>query len=103
MAGVPHREVRSHLEGDDSVSRQGGSDTLPRADDRVALYNIGSSDQRGVAEFFVLLGPEHFATYLAELVEALETGSDPGAFWAKWIDVVCERTRTKADGPEGRG
>jgi hypothetical protein len=25
------------------------------------IENIGSSDQRGVAEFFVLLGPEHFA------------------------------------------
>jgi hypothetical protein len=53
---------------------------------------IGSSDQRSVAEFFVLLGPELFATYQAELVQTLETGSDPGAFWAKWIDVVVERT-----------
>jgi hypothetical protein len=26
------------------------------------IENIGSSDQRGVAEFFVLLGPEHFGT-----------------------------------------
>ena len=52
-------------------------------------------------EFFARLWPEHFGTYLAELVEALETGSDPGAFWAKWIDVVCESTKTKADGPEG--
>jgi len=50
------------------------------------------SDPGGVAEFFVLLGPEHFAAYQAGLVEALEAGSDPGAFWAKWIDVVVERT-----------
>jgi len=27
----------------------------------------------------------------AELVDALESGSDPCAFWAKWIDVVIER------------
>jgi len=26
------------------------------------------------------------------MVETLEKGSDPGAFWAKWIDVVVERT-----------
>jgi hypothetical protein len=56
------------------------------------VENIGSSDQRGVAEFFVLLGPERFGAYLAELVETLEMGSDPGAFWAKWIGVVVERT-----------
>ena len=65
-----------------------------------SIETIGSSDQGGLAEFFPLLGPELFATYQAELVETLETGSDPGAFWAKWIDVVCERTRTKADLPE---
>ena len=39
------------------------------------------SDQGGVAEFF----------------ELLETGSDPGAFWAKWIDVVVERTPPEDD------
>jgi hypothetical protein len=65
------------------------------------IENIGSSDQRGVAEFFVLLGPERFEEYVAEMMETLETGSDPGAFWAKWIDVVCERTKTRADAPEG--
>jgi hypothetical protein len=59
---------------------------------------IGSSDQRSVAEFFVLLGPELFARYQADLVEALETGSDPGAFWAKWIDVVVERKSPEIDG-----
>jgi hypothetical protein len=48
----------------------------------------------------VLLGQEHFGTYLAELVEALETGSDPGAFWAKWIDVVVERTPPETDEPK---
>jgi len=35
------------------------------------------------------------------MVETLDTGSDPEAFWAKWIEIVCERTRTKADAPEG--
>ncbi len=59
------------------------------------IANIGSSDQRDVAEFFVLLGPESFSTFLTELVEALETGSDPDAFWAKWIEVVVERTRQR--------
>jgi len=43
----------------------------------VPLYNIGSSDQRGVAEFFFLLGPEHFGTYVAELVVAREPRSFP--------------------------
>jgi len=61
---------------------------------------IGSSDQRSVAEFFVLLGPEQFGTYVAELMEALETGSDPGAFWAKWIDVVVARTMPETNEPK---
>ena len=56
------------------------------------IEKTGSSDQRGVAEFFVLLGPEQFDEYVAEMVETLETGSDPGESWAKWIDVVVERT-----------
>jgi len=60
---------------------------------------IGSSDQGGVAEFFDLLGPELFARYQAELGETLETGSDPGAFWAKWIDVVVEGTPPEHDEP----
>ena len=60
---------------------------------------IGSSDQRSVAEFFVLLAPEQFSTYLAGLVEALETGSDPGRFSAKGIDVVVERTPPEAQVP----
>jgi hypothetical protein len=51
------------------------------------IENIGSSDQRGVAEFFVHLGAERFEDYVAEMVETLETGSDPGAFWAKWPRV----------------
>jgi hypothetical protein len=41
----------------------------------------------------------HFNTYLAELVETLERGSAPGAFWAKWIDVVVERTPPGAEEP----
>ena len=36
--------------------------------------------------------------YQAELVETLETRKDPGAFWAKWIDVVVERTPPETDG-----
>jgi hypothetical protein len=32
-------------------------------------------------------------------VETLEMGSDPGAFWAKWIDVVVERTPPKSNEP----
>jgi hypothetical protein len=67
------------------------------------IENIGSSDQRGVAEFYVLLGPEHFSTYLGELVETLETKTDPGAFWAKWVDVVvsCLHWRVLPQGPCG--
>jgi hypothetical protein len=64
------------------------------------IENIGSNDQRGLAEFFVLLGPEQCGTYLAELVETLEPGSDPGAFWAKWIEVVVERTPPATDDPK---
>ena len=30
------------------------------------IENIGSSDQRGVAEFFVLLGPKLFEEYVAK-------------------------------------
>ena len=56
------------------------------------IATIGSSDQGSVAEFFVLLRSEQFGRHLAELVEALETASHPGAVWAKWIDVVVERT-----------
>ena len=41
------------------------------------IDHIGSSDQRSVTEFAVLLGHEQSAKYLAELVEALEAGSDP--------------------------
>jgi len=42
------------------------------------LENVDSSDQQIVADFSVLLGPEHFDAFVAELVEALESGSDPG-------------------------
>jgi len=35
---------------------------------------------------------------VAELVESLEGGSDPDAFWAKWIDVVVERTPAARSG-----
>ena len=63
------------------------------------IDNIGSSGQRGVAEFSVLLGHEQFVTYLDELVEEVETGSDPGSFWAKWIDVVVERAPPGTEKP----
>ena len=52
-----------------------------------------------MAEFSELLGPELFGAYQAELMETLETGSDPGAFWAKWIDIVVERTPPETDEP----
>lgn len=60
------------------------------------IENIGSREQRSAAEFFVLLGPENFETCVAELLEALETGSEPGAFWVKWIEVVVEQTRLRS-------
>jgi len=28
----------------------------------------------------------------AEVTDALETGSDPGVLWAKWIEALSERT-----------
>jgi hypothetical protein len=71
-----------------------------RAELSSTIEFIGSSDQGGLAEFFELLGPDHFVPYLAELTEALETGSGPGGFWAKWINVVVERTPSEADEPE---
>jgi hypothetical protein len=30
--------------------------------------------------------------YITRVVETLESGRAPGAFWAKWIDVIVERT-----------
>ena len=32
--------------------------------------------------------------------KTLETGSDPGAFWAKWIEVVVERTPPETEEPK---
>jgi hypothetical protein len=55
-----------------------------------------------VAEFSDLLGPEHFGAFLAKIVRTLESGGDPGAFWARWIDVVVERTPSKTERPKGR-
>lgn len=58
----------------------------PLPDGRVPSCTVSLSGnrcrqfQRGVAEFSVLLGPELFGTYVAELVEALETRRDAGAF-----------------------
>jgi len=46
----------------------------------------------------------HFRAFQAEVTEAFETKSDPGAFWAKWIDVVVEgRQQAESDGPNARG
>jgi hypothetical protein len=37
-------------------------------------------------------------------VTVLESGRDPGTFWAKWIDGVVERApATEAEGAKGRG
>jgi hypothetical protein len=44
------------------------------------------------AEFHELLGKDDLSTFLAEVTDAFETGSHPAALWAKWIDVVVERT-----------
>ena len=42
----------------------------------------------GAARFRdALLSGDDFSTFLAEVIEVLEAGSDPGALWAKWIDV----------------
>ena len=48
------------------------------------------------------LGP---GIYPSEIVQTLETpGEISGAFWAKGIEVVVERTPAPAtDGPRGRG
>jgi hypothetical protein len=35
-----------------------------------------------------------------EVIDAFETKSDPGALWAKWIDVLVARRKIMADGPE---
>jgi hypothetical protein len=43
-------------------------------------------------QFLDFLGLEQYAAYLTEIVETIESGGDPGEFWAKWIDVVVERT-----------
>jgi hypothetical protein len=62
------------------------------------IENIGSSDRRSVAKFSVLLGPKHFRTYLAGLVEALETEGATQVPSGPWIDVVVERTPPETDG-----
>jgi hypothetical protein len=51
----------------------------------------GSDDGQGVADFSGLLGPEQFVAFLGEIVETLDSGRDPGAFRARWIEVVVER------------
>jgi len=48
-----------------------------------ALEEIRSPEHRGVAGFQLLLGGDDFRTFLAVLTEALESGSDPDAFWAR--------------------
>jgi hypothetical protein len=60
--------------------------------------HLGSDNERCEAEFLDLLGPEQYGEYLTEIVETLESGRDPGAFWAKWIEVVVERTPPPIDG-----
>jgi len=53
---------------------------------------IQNPDLGSVAEFHDLLGGDDFRSFLAEVTDAFEAGSDPGALWAKWIAVICERT-----------
>jgi len=56
-----------------------------------ALDENHSPDLRGVAGFHELLGGDGFREFLAEVTDTIESGSDPCAFWAKWLDVVIER------------
>jgi hypothetical protein len=54
----------------------------------------------GIAEFQALVGGDGLRAFLAEVSDAIESGRDPGAFWAKWIDAVVERTPPpEAEGP----
>ena len=63
-----------------------------------ALDELRRPDLGGVSEFHGLLGGDRFGEFLSELTEALESGRDPGAFWAKWIEVVVERTAPSIGG-----
>ena len=65
-----------------------------------ALAEVGTVGHPGLVEFSLLLGDD-FRAFLDDISEALDAESDPGTLSAKWIDVVCERTRTKTAGPEG--
>jgi hypothetical protein len=65
-----------------------------------ALAEVGTVGHPRLVEFCLLLGDD-FRAFLDDITEALDAASDPGTFSAKWIDVVCERTKTKTDGPEG--
>ena len=57
-----------------------------------ALDEIGTPALGAVAEFHDLLGGDGFHDFLAEVADALETGSNPGGLSAKWIEVLCGRT-----------
>jgi len=54
-----------------------------------ALDEIPSADLGAVAEFHDLLGGDDFRAFLAEVTNAIESQADPGALWAKWVDVIC--------------
>jgi hypothetical protein len=61
---------------------------------------VPSPDLGGVAEFYDVLGSDGFRAFLAELTDAFDSGSDPAAFWAQWIDVVVELTPPELDPTE---
>jgi hypothetical protein len=48
-----------------------------------ALDEVGSPALGAVGEFHDWLGDDDFRAFLAEVTDALENGSDPGALWAK--------------------
>jgi len=58
-----------------------------------AIDEIRSPDLCGVAEFHDLLGSDAFRAFLAEVTDAIDSGSNPSEFWARWIDVVVKQTR----------
>lgn len=64
------------------------------------LDEVQNPDLGGLAEFHDLLGGHEFREFVDEVANAFETGGHPGALWAKWIDVVVERTPPEVDRPK---
>ena len=64
-----------------------------------AFDEIQSRDLGAVAEFHDLLDREDFRSFVGELTDALETGSDPRTLWAKWIEALKATILPPTDGP----